>query len=106
MVEYQIQSGNRQCCVTGRALEPGEVCFSVLIEEGSQLVRRDYSREAWQGPPPEAFGYWQGKVPARDQAKKPVIDDDVLMECFTRLEAQQEPQQVSFRYVVSLLLMR
>jgi hypothetical protein len=106
MLDYQIQNGTRQCCITGRVLEPGEVCYSVLIEEGSHLVRRDYSRDAWQGPPEGAVGYWQGKVPTRDQTRKPVIDDDVLMECFTRLEGQQETSQISFRYVVSLLLMR
>jgi len=106
MTDYQIQSSSRQCCMTGRTLQPGEVCHSVLLAEGPQLVRRDYSHEAWQGPPPGAIGYWQGKVPRPEQDRKPVIDDDVLMECFTRLEGQQEPSQVNFRYVVGLLLMR
>jgi len=106
MVDYQIQTSSRQCCVTGRTLEPGEVCYSALVPEGGQLVRRDDSRDAWQGPPAGAVGYWQGKVPARETDRKPVIDDDVLMECFLRLEGQQEPDRVSFRYVVGLLLMR
>jgi hypothetical protein len=106
MVEYQIQSGQRQCCITGRMLEPGDLCYSVLVEDGSRLVRRDYSAEAWQGPPPEAVGYWQSRVPARDQTRRPVIDDDVLMDCFTRLAGEAEPAQLSFRYVVALLLMR
>jgi hypothetical protein len=77
-----------------------------LLAEGGRLVRRDYCRDAWQGPPPGAVGYWQGKVAVREADRRPVIDDDVLMECFTRLEGQQEPAQVSFRYVVGLLLMR
>lgn len=106
MTDYQIQSASRQCCITGRRLEPGEVCYSILIAEGPQLVRRDYSSDAWQGPPEGAIGYWQGKVAQPETNKKPVIDDDVLTECFTRLEGQQEPSQVSFRYVVALLLMR
>ena len=106
MIDYQIQASNRQCCVTGRTLEPGEVCYSALLAEGGRLVRRDYCRDAWQGPPPGAVGYWQGKVAAREADRRPVIDDDVLTECFTRLEGQQEPAQVSFRYVVGLLLMR
>jgi hypothetical protein len=106
MTDYQIQTTVRQCCVTGRPLVPGEVCFSVLIQEGAQLVRRDYSKEAWQGPPAGAIGYWQGKVPTGEKDRRPPIDDDGLMDCFTRLESQQEPNQVSFRYVVALLLMR
>ena len=106
MVDYQIQSGTRTCCITGKVLTPGETFYSVLIPEGAQLVRRDYSREAWQGPPEGAVGYWQARVPEHDSSRRPVIDDDVLMECFTRLEGATEPRQLGFRYVVALLLMR
>ena len=106
MVDYQLQSGTRTCCVTGRILAPGEVCHSVLIQEGVQLVRRDYAHEAWQGPPEGAVGYWQSRIPVRDPSRRPVIDDDVLMECFTRLDGQTDARQIGFRYVVSLLLMR
>ena len=106
MTDYQIQTTVRECCVTGRSLLPGEICFSVLLQEGAQLVRRDYCKEAWQGPPAGAIGYWQGKVPTGEKDRRPPIDDDGLMDCFTRLESQQEPNQVSFRYVVALLLMR
>ena len=34
------------------------------------------------------------------------IDDDLLFDCFQRLESQIEPDRVNFRYVVALLLMR
>jgi hypothetical protein len=106
MTEYQIQPNTRRCAVTGRELRPGEKFFTALLEEGSQFVRRDYSSEAWQGPPPEAFSFWCGRVPAREEAKRPRIDDDMLAECFQRLENQTEPGRVNFRYVVALLLMR
>jgi hypothetical protein len=106
MTDYQIQPSTRQCCVTGRTLTPGEPCYSVLLQQGSQLVRQDYSREAWQGPPPGTIGFWQGRVPAGEQDRRPPIDDDLLLECFGRLEGQEEPARVSFRYVVALLLMR
>jgi hypothetical protein len=78
----------------------------VLVQEGASLVRRDYSQEAWSGPPGGALGYWVGKIPAREPDRRPVIDDDVLLECFHRLQGQHEPAQVHFRYVVALLLMR
>lgn len=106
MTEYQIPAPVRQCCVSGRTLTPGEVCFSVLVQDGSQLVRRDYCKDEWQGPPHGTVGYWQGKVPAQEKDRRPPIDDDALMDCFTRLEGQTEPTRVSFRYVVALLLMR
>jgi hypothetical protein len=45
-------------------------------------------------------------VPAASEARKPRFDDDLLVECFERLEGQVEPSRISFRYVVALLLMR
>ncbi len=104
--DYQIQPNSRRCSVTGRELKPGETYFSVLLDEAGRFVRREYSREAWQGPPAGAFSFWCGKVPAREQDRRPPVDDDMLLDCFTRLEGQNEPARVNFRYVLALLLMR
>src|SRR5205807_2442607 len=83
-----------------------EPFFTALIEEGGKFLRQDYSAEAWHGPPPNAFGFWAGRVPAPEQSRKPRFDDDLLLDCFQRLEGQTEPGRVNFRYVVALLLMR
>jgi hypothetical protein len=104
--DYQIQPNSRRCSITGRELKPGETYFSVLLDEAGRFVRREYSREAWQGPPEGAFSFWCGKVPAREQDRRPPVDDDMLLDCFTRLEGQNEPARVNFRYVLALLLMR
>jgi hypothetical protein len=106
MIDYQIQPNTRRCFVTGRDLQPGEKFYSVLLDEAGQLVRHDYSADVWQGPPEDAFSFWAGKVPAADQNKRPRIDDEMLLECFGRLEGQDDPSRVNFRYVVALLLMR
>ena len=106
MTEYQIQPNTRRCSVTGRDLRPGDRFFSAVLEEGNQLLRKDYGADAWQGPPQGTFGFWTGKVPAEDQQHKPRFDDDLLEDCFLRLEGQNEAGRVNFRYVVALLLMR
>jgi len=106
MDEYQIQPNTRQCCITGRILEPGEKYHSVLIEEQGRLVRRDFSEAAWQGPSPEIFGYWSGRVPDKEDARKIRKDDDLLLDCLVRLENATDPKQLNFRYVVALLLLR
>jgi hypothetical protein len=105
-MEYQIQPNTRRCAVSGRELQPGERYFAVLIEEGAQFVRRDYSAEAWPGPPEGAVSFWAGRVPPTDEKAKPQFDDDLLEECFHRLEGQTDPGRVNFRYVVALLLVR
>src|SRR6266436_2886057 len=99
MTDYQIDANTRRCAVTGRELRPGEKFFSVLLDEHGKFVRRDYSGEAWQGPPPGAFSFWAGRIPA-DENRRPPIDDEMLVECFQRLEGQTDPARVNFRYVV------
>jgi hypothetical protein len=106
MTEYQIQANTRRCAVTGRELQPGERFFSVLLDEGTKFIRRDYSSGAWQGPPAGAFSFWSGRVPASERSIRPPIDDELLTDCFQRLEGAEEPERVRFRYVIALLLMR
>lgn len=105
-MDYQIQPNSRRCVVTGRELQAGERFFSALLDEDHHLVRRDFSPEAWQGPPQGAVSFWSGHVLAVNDRLKPRFDDDLLEDCFQRLEGQTEPGRVNFRYVVALLLMR
>jgi hypothetical protein len=106
MTEYQIQPNARRCSSSGRELRAGERYFSVLTEESGKFVRRDYAADAWQGPPSGAFSFWAGKLATPDGRRRPAIDDELLLDCFGRLEGQTEPGRINFRYVVGLLLMR
>jgi hypothetical protein len=106
MTEYQIQPNTRRCCASGRELQPGERYYGVLLEEGGKFVRKDYSVEAWPGPPEGAFSFWMGRLAPPQGKRRQPIDDEMLMDCFQRLEGQLEPSRVRFRYVVALLLMR
>ena len=106
MVDYQIQPSTRRCSVTGRELQPGERVYSVLLDEGGKFVRKDFSEQAWQGPPPDAFSFWVGRVSAGDTKRRPAIDDEVLLDCFQRLEGQIETERANFRFILALLLMR
>ncbi len=105
-MDYQIQPNSRRCAVTGRELQTGERFFSALLEEDRRLVRKDFSTEAWQGAPQGAVSFWTGHVLAATDKLKPRFDDDLLEDCFQRLEGKTEPGRVNFRYVVALLLMR
>ena len=105
-MDYQIQPNSRRCATTGRELQVGERYFSALVEEDRRFVRRDFSAEAWAGPPAGAFSFWTGHVHAGADKIRPQLDDDLLEDCFRRLEGQTEPSRVNFRYVVALLLLR
>jgi hypothetical protein len=106
MTDYQIQPNTRRCSASGRELQPGERYVSVLLDEAGKFVRKDYAADVWQGPPPGAFSFWQGRIPATEARRKPPVDDELLMDCFQRLDGQEEPARLSFRYVLALLLMR
>jgi hypothetical protein len=106
MTEYEIEANTRRCAVSGRELRIGERFYSVLLERDGKFQRRDYSSEAWQGPPEGAFSFWSGPITAGDQNRLPRIDEETLIDCFERLDNENEPGRVRFRYIVALLLMR
>ncbi len=106
MLDYQIQANTRRCAATGRELRPGERYYTALLDIDGKFIRQDYSTEAWKGPPQGVFSFWMGRVPAQEGPRRPRIDDELLVDCFGRLEGQTEPEKVNFRYVVALLLMR
>jgi hypothetical protein len=107
MTDYQLGAPTRRCHATGRELRPGEKYVSALIDEAGRFVRQDFAPDAWAGPPENAIGHWAARVPKDGEAvRRPPIDDDLLAECFQRLDGAAEPSQIQFRYVVALLLMR
>jgi hypothetical protein len=105
-MDYQLQPITRTCSVTGRELKPGEKFFTALFDQRPGFVRKDYAADAWPGPPEGAIAFWSGTLPAREEKQRLRIDDELLHDCFVRLEGRQDPSEVNFRYVVALLLMR
>lgn len=103
-MDYEVQRSTRRCAATGRDLVPGEEYFSALVEEGSDLVRRDYAKEAWQGPPEDAIGWWKSQIPSAETKRMHWAPNDVMLHFFEQLESQ--PHRQDMRYVLALLLVR
>jgi hypothetical protein len=103
-MDYEIQRSTRCCAVTERKLEPGEEFYSVLVAEGAEMVRRDYSVEAWEGPPEGVIGWWKSRMPDASAKRMHWAPNDVMLEFFEQLESQPEKQDM--RYVLALLLVR
>jgi hypothetical protein len=106
MTDYEIQGPARVCAATGRELKPGDRFHAILMEQGGKLVRTDYAAEAWVAPPANVVAHWAGRVLASDKPRKPVVNDDILLDCFDRLKDSTDLDGVNFRYVAALLLMR
>jgi hypothetical protein len=105
MVDYEIAAPGRVCAKSGRELKPGDRIASVLVPDGGKLVRHDYAREVMVEPPVDAIAFWVHAL-SDGPAKRPVINDDLLMDLFRHWAESAEPERLRFRYVVALLLMR
>jgi hypothetical protein len=104
MIDYEVQRCTRHCAATGRELQPGEEFYSTLTAEGAQVVRHDYAKEAWQGPPEGVLGWWRSHMPDRNAKKLHWAPNDVMLDLLESLESQ--PDKMDMRYVLALLLIR
>jgi hypothetical protein len=103
-MEYEGARCTRRCATTDRELRPGETIYSVLMSEGSNLVRYDYSAEAWQGPPEKAVGWWKSQLPAREGVRIHWAPNDVMLDLLEQLA--NDPTRADMRYMLALLLVR
>jgi hypothetical protein len=132
---YDIQRPTGQCAFTGRKLEPGEPYIAALVEIDPEaeppasagktpatgvkgavssaaaalgMRRLDISTQAWdQGQrPSRLFSFWRSTVPQPNQKRKLLVDDDVLLNLFRRLQDADGSQRQAFRFVLGLILMR
>jgi hypothetical protein len=101
--DYELQRCTRRCAAQNRELKPGEPIYSVLIRIGAEVVRQDFSAEAWEGPPPEAIGWWRAQVPDPHSGQTTWAPNDVMLQYFLRSDADEQPE---LRYVLALLMVR
>ncbi len=104
-MEYHLKPLGKVCAGTGKLLVPGSVCISVVVDDGQELRRLDYSKEGWKGPPEGALAQWQCAVPPPVEVKKKLLDPDALMNYFDQLTEEANPLQERLRYILAILLM-
>ncbi|MEQ8849833.1 hypothetical protein [Botrimarina sp.] len=101
-IDYSVRRATQHCAATGRELQPGEAIVSVLHDEAGEVVRRDYSAAAWDGPREGAIAWWRSRLP--DDGKSGPAPREALLRLLD--EWADRPDQVAARYVLALLLMR
>ncbi|HEY3968709.1 MAG TPA: hypothetical protein VGM05_29445 [Planctomycetaceae bacterium] len=105
-MEYQFRPIGKKCATTGTDLEPGSVCYSVLVERNGELQRLDYSKAGWTGPPDGALGVWKCIVPKAAEVRHEPLDTNALMRCFEQLTEEASPAREGLRYILALLLVK
>ncbi len=106
MDNWEIARSSGVCALSGQPIEEGEEYYVVLFEDGETFRRADYSLERWTGPPEGAFCHFKSKIPSKEQKKKLLVDDDLLINFFLRLANETDVSRLHFRFVLGLILMR
>jgi hypothetical protein len=111
---YPVARPTGRCAASGQAFGEGDPFIAVLVEREGQpgLERLDYSIEAWENgvrpePPLRVFGFWKATYSQQEVSKKqPLLGDAELLDLFEDLSQASEPKQVTFRFILALLLIR
>ena len=104
MQEFTIQRSSRKCHKGDRPFEPGERYFSAVLQRGSELVRQDFSKEHWQGPPVKTVGWWTSQMPAKQTGKLVLAPTLVLLDALEKL--CEQPEDSDLAYLLAVLLIR
>lgn len=106
LAEYKVNRCSRRCCVEDRPLRDGEWYVSVVIEDGEELVRRDYSANAWTEPPEGTVGWWKCRMPESGQRKMVLAPDPVLVDTLRQMEDDDQRRPLAFLLALTLLRRR
>jgi hypothetical protein len=101
-IDYQVRRCTRRCAAADRELSAGESFVSVLVDEGDDVVRRDYSAAAWQSPPEGTIAWWRSTMPGNGEAKP--APREALLALLD--EWADKPEEAPARYLLALLLVR
>lgn len=102
--EYKVNRCSRQCYAEKRPLREGEWYYSVVLAGEEDLERRDYSLDAWQGPPESSIGQWKCRMPIAGEKKLVLAPRSVLIDLLRQME--DDPDRAKTRYLLALILLR
>ena len=108
--EYDIAKSDCLCRGCHKRLEPGCELVATVREAADGLHREDFCPDCWSARPQQdrsaAWGSWHTHVPQPTEKRKLLVDDQMLVDLFERLENADTPAKADFRFVLALILMR
>jgi len=105
--DWDIRKGDKHCERCQKEFREEEEYFAGLYDENRQFVRRDFCLTCWEAvEKPSLYSFWRTRVPKKEEKAKLLVDDDIILNFFFRLENEQDQLKKNFRYVLALLLMR
>jgi hypothetical protein len=108
--EYDISKSDYLCRSCHKRLDQGTELVATVREVDEELRREDFCPECWavrSGQDDRGLvGQWRTRVPPPAEKKKLLVDDELLVELFERLEQADTPVKMDLRFVLALVLMR
>ncbi len=108
--EYDISKSDYLCCSCRKRLVQGMELVATVREVAEELRREDFCTDCWTARPHQdadaLVGLWRVRVPPPMEKKKLLIDDELLLELFERLEQADTAVKRDLRFVLALILMR
>lgn len=102
---WRITRSKALCCACGKGFSPSQSLFSALRDEGEDFARQDFCSPCWDGQQTDAF-FCHWKTRRAEPEQKQVLDSELMLDFFDRLEGAQGENKKAFRFVVALYLMR
>ena len=106
---WEVSRSHRECAVSGRKFVEGDEFYSALVETDESFERKDFSPEVWGEQNKDGFfSFWRTKLQSSSGKKdrKLHIDVEAFYTFFRNLEDTQKPNQMLFRYLIALMLVR
>jgi len=107
--EYDIGKPAGRCAQCDRQLQAGEAFVATIKETPESLAREDFCTGCWAAWPrgdSDVLALWRSRVPTEKEKKRLLVDDEVIVSFFERLEVTDEPAKINFRFILALVLMR
>lgn len=111
--DFKIAKTSGICVKCGQNLPPGTAIIALAKMGEGELIREDYHVSCWVDPMEkeasankDVLGVWRMTIAEKEEKKKLLVDDALLMNFFERLAGQEDSSRINFRYVLALILMR
>ncbi len=98
---------NGQCSKCEKSFEEHQEYYACLKETQEGFERYEYCPDCWDDKfREESFSFWKARVPGREEKKKLLVDNEILIEFFKRLTESDDESKQGFIFVLALILMR
>lgn len=77
-----IQKFTRKCCETGKEFSAGDHYYSVILPNGADVLRKDYSLKQWPGAPENAIVWWRSHIPEAKKTEIRWAPDSIILAYF------------------------